>query len=114
MRAIVAAIHARVPGAKLAIFTVPNQTYRSAAGEAPAQKQVISAFDDTMRAAIIATGAIVVDLQCEPGMYDNANFANPWDVHPMNPGHAIIAADVIAQLAHQTAPGHCQWENPNL
>jgi lysophospholipase L1-like esterase len=112
---IISGIHARVPNAKIVALTVPNDTYRNAAGESAALKTVLTGFDNAMRTAIIGSGALVADLQCDPAMYNNANFPNPYDVHPNDAGHAAIAADVLAQIAHPTAPAaSCVYQTSNI
>ena len=63
-----------------------------------------------MRAAVLVSGAEVVDLECEPGMYEDANFDGPLDPHPIASGHAAIASDFARVIAHGSDTGGCKWE----
>lgn len=118
LRAIVAGIRARVPAAQLAIATVPNgHVYRS---RDPIAYDVTFPASDARRAffrlahaiktEIVGTGATVVDLLCEPAMYDLADFPDPWDVHPNDTGHAVIARDFYNALKTNALSAPCKWE----
>jgi lysophospholipase L1-like esterase len=109
---IIAGIKARVPQARIVVATVPNYGWQNGHNNVPLALASTAMLADSFKATLIATGLTVVDLLCEPGMYDEANFAAPGNPHPDDAGHAIIAHDFLAQIAHPTAPGHCQYENP--
>ncbi|MDB5095478.1 MAG: GDSL-like lipase/acylhydrolase domain protein [Candidatus Eremiobacteraeota bacterium] len=113
VRAIVAGIHARVPNARIFAASVPDPAWRPISLPAPMiERSPYVTTLDAMRQALIGTGATLVDLMCEPAMYDDANFANPYDVHPLPSGHAVIAADFAAQIAHPTTPSSCKYQSP--
>lgn len=110
---IIAGIRARVPAAQIIVATVPNHSWRTALrGENLLGRQASAYLADAYKATLVATGLPVVDLLCEPGMYNDANFNSAYDVHPNNAGHAIIAARFLAQVTNPTLPGHCQYEGP--
>jgi lysophospholipase L1-like esterase len=110
---IIAGIQIRAPKARIVVATVPNESWRAINRTEPLIARQAGAYlVDAFKSALIATGLTVVDLLCEPGMYDETNFGGPYNVHPNNAGHAIIAADFLAQIAHPTPPGHCQYEGP--
>jgi lysophospholipase L1-like esterase len=111
--AIVAGIRARVPTARIVVATVPNSANRTAVliSKDP-WRQAVSDFSNAMKATIVASGVTVVDLQCEPGMYDDSSFAGPIDVHPNDAGHALIAAAFFRAIQHPTAVTPCKYGAP--
>jgi lysophospholipase L1-like esterase len=115
LNAIVAGIKARAPNAQLVIMTVPNETYRGGAGDPLPLQQDLTNLDNAMRTAIASSGAVIVDLQCLPAMYNLADFPGPYDVHPNDAGHAAIAQAQLAAIAQHTTmiPATCPWTAPN-
>ncbi len=114
LRAIIAGIKARAPGARVALLTVPNPAYRYDAGKTAAVRAAITATDDAMRQDLIATaGAVVVDLQCDPQLYTTAGYSSVYDLHPNDTGHAEIAKDVLAALNGAKPPKACPYLQPS-
>ena len=114
LRAIIAGIKARAPGARIVLLTVPNPAYRYDSGESAAVRAGITATDDAMRQDLKATaGAIVVDLQCDPELYTTADYPNPYDLHPNDAGHAEIAKDVLAALNGAKVSKACPYLQPS-
>lgn len=111
LNAIVAGIRQRVPKARLVIATVPNRDDRSVSWPSrdPA-RQVVTDFSDAIKADVVATGATVVDLLCEPAMYDETNFPDVYNVHPNDLGQAAIARDFVRAIQNPAVPGTCSYE----
>lgn len=113
IRAIVKAVRLRVPGARIVVATVPNGAHRPAAHAwSPILRQGETNLANSMKQTLISTGLPIVDLECEPGMYDDANFGGPIDPHPNAKGFAIIAADFLSVIQHAPPVSHCDYENP--
>lgn len=108
---IIAGIRGRVPQAQIILADVPNSSWRQInLNESSGLRLVSAQLADGYKAALVATGYPVVDLLCDPGMYDEANFGGPYDPHPVASGFAVIAADFLAQIQHPKAPGNCKYE----
>ena len=109
VRAIVAGIRQRAPQARIVLIAPPDLMDRSPWYGVP-NRSALATMVTAMKGALVATGLPVVDLECEPAMYDPANFLDGTNLHPLASGQAMIAADVLAQIAHPSAPGHCSYE----
>jgi lysophospholipase L1-like esterase len=110
---IIAGIKSRAPKARIVVATMPNYGWRDGHLGGPNDLAVSQSIANSFKATLVATGLTVVDLECEPGMYDEKNFNSPTDPHPNDAGHAIMAADFLAQIAHPSAPAtSCQWMEP--
>lgn len=111
---IIAGIHQRVPAAKIILADVPNAAWRPAGQqELPILRQSETDMIDAFRQTLIATGLPLVDLTCDPGMYDDANFGGPTDPHPVASGFAIIANDFAQVIEHGSAVVPCEYLQPS-
>jgi lysophospholipase L1-like esterase len=108
--AIIAGIRARVPNARIIVATVPNPADRPAVRNSlDPWRTAATNFSNAMKATVVATGLPVVDLQCEPALYDDANFPDPINVHPLDAGHAAIAADFLRVIQSPQSVSSCQY-----
>ena len=109
--AIVGGIRSRVPHARLVVADVPNPADRPVhLTEDPLLRAAQTGFADSMRRTLLETGATFVDLECDPAMYDDANFGGPYDVHPIDAGFERIAQDFAQALRHAAPAGSCVYE----
>lgn len=111
IKAIVAGVRARVPNARIILATVPNGAWRPTGKTWPLPlRKSITYMSNAFKKTLVDTGLPVVDLMCEPAMYDDANFGGPTDVHPVASGFAVVAADFAATIRHPKPAGHCKYE----
>lgn len=115
LRAIVASIRDRVPHAMLVIADVPNPANRpvEVSRPNPRVRTAESWLANSMKASIVSTGAIIVDLECDPAMYDDANFGSPYDVHPVASGFSAIATDFAQAISSGVSQARtCRYQAP--
>jgi lysophospholipase L1-like esterase len=113
LKAIVSAVRRRAPLARIVVADVPNPANRPVhMAEKAAMRDAESLLADSMRSTILATGVTVVDLECDPAMYDDANFGGPYDVHPVDRGFKAIAADFANAILHGSTLSWCVYELP--
>lgn len=112
MNAIVAGIQARAPTARIILAAPPNLINRQSWATYYATRRAeIAAYLTGMKHALVATGLPVVDLMCEPAMYDSANFLADNE-HPLASGQAVIAQRFLDVIAHGSTTSSCAWESP--
>jgi lysophospholipase L1-like esterase len=100
---LIAAITARVPNAELVLVNLRNYGYAgttqlfeySNAGE---ETVFVNEWNAMINGFVSSAGARVVDLECDPAMYE-ASLFNSDNVHPNVAGDVQIASDVEAALA---------------
>lgn len=110
VQAIVAGIRARVPNARIIVASVPTSAYRSINQYAPALDiDGVLTMGIGFRNALIALGLDVVDFACDPVLYADSTYSDPYNVHPDDAGHAAMAADLLAQITNPTSPGTCKY-----
>lgn len=116
MRETVAAIHTRAPNARVMIATDINPADKGSIVNLTSRRYIDYRQDMTdltneMNRTIAASGAIIVNLGCDPRLYDPNNYANQWDVHPNDNGHKIIANDFYqAYLADDHTLERCRYD----
>ena len=113
--AAVAAVRSKAPFARIFIATIPNHGVVRA--DPPAiplpnpDTQAVFALVRSFKSTIEAIPNItVVDLLCDPAMYDPKNFNTPYDVHPNARGHRAIERAFLEQMHHATPPAPCAYE----
>lgn len=116
MTALVAAVRARAPDARIVIATNINSADKGGLENlncAPysVYRQGRTRLINGMNAAVEAQGATVVDLNCDSRLYDVKNYLTPVDLHPNDKGHAIIAADFLTAIQHPVPPAPCKYDS---
>jgi len=109
MTALVTAIKARAPKARIIILNLPNLAAMPyAAGSSLSDKRALQAIAVGMNAQVNATigqGATVIDMMCDSRLYNTAIFSSDG-FHPNDTGYALFADLVLAAAAttSSTAP----------
>lgn len=116
MKALVAGVRARAPGARIVIATNINWADKGGLESLnfspySIYRQGLTRLINRMNAAVEAQGATVVDLHCDSRLYDVNNYLTPVDLHPNDKGHAIIAADFLAAIQHPLPPTPCKYDS---
>jgi lysophospholipase L1-like esterase len=105
-RRLLAAIVVRAPQARIVVVNTRNYGYdgqRFFAGVSkPAQARFVHNWDRFLDGFAAGRDVVLVDLRCEPFMYDGALFTD--GIHPTARGHASIAARVVAALRDPQPP----------
>ncbi len=105
MAALVTAIKARAPKARIVILNLPNLAAMPyAAGYTLTEKQVLQQIAVGLNAGVNATanqGAIVVDMMCDSRLYSSSIFSSDG-FHPNDAGY-VLFADLIYAVTPTTA-----------
>ena len=105
MAALVNAIKARAPKARIVILNLPNLAAMPyAAGNTTAEKQILQQIAVGLNAGVNATasqGAIIVDMMCDGRLYSSSIFSSDG-FHPNDAGYALFA-DLIYAVTPPTA-----------
>lgn len=96
LASIITAVHHRVPSARLLIASVTNPAYSYNQAGTPEVRASITRFADLIKSSIIASGETLVDIECEPVLYQASSYDPGSGLHPNAIGHAAIAADFLA------------------
>ena len=103
IQATISAIRERTPLAVIAVATNINPANKESmvnvtAGPVYEYRRAMTSLVNEMNAAIAAQDVIIVDLHCDPALYDAANYLSAYDLHPNDSGHARIAQDFYAAI----------------
>jgi lysophospholipase L1-like esterase len=104
---LIRAVKSRTPEAFIIVMNVPNMAgLPYSAGYTPPQKQGLQAISvgfsrEANRQA--GSGVVVVDLMCDPQIYDRSRFASDG-FHPNDAGHAYLAGRLLAVVNGATPP----------
>jgi lysophospholipase L1-like esterase len=103
--ALVAGIRSRAPDARIILLNVPNLAGTPYLASASlSQKQAAQRASVRMTAAINAlSGASVVDLMCDPRLYQGGTFSSDG-FHPSDAGYAILGAEVARAATSASYP----------
>lgn len=113
IKGIISGIENRVPLARIIVADVPNSSNRPSHEVEPLKmRKAESSLADAMRMSLVATGDTVVDLECDPAMYNDANFGGPLDVHPVDSGFVDIAQHFADAILSPRPPKPCSYESP--
>ena len=102
---LVSGIRDRAGSARIVAFNVPNLAGLPYQATAPLlQRQAAQRAAVGMSAAVNATpGITVVDLMCDPRLYDRGNLYSDG-FHPNDNGYALMAAEVVKALTSASYP----------
>jgi lysophospholipase L1-like esterase len=108
---LVAGIRSRARGAQIVLLNVPNLAGTPYLASASlSQKRAAQRASVQMTAAINAVpGASVVDLMCDPRLYEGAAFSSDG-FHPSDAGYAILGAEIaraVTSASYQTPRSSC-------
>lgn len=103
---LVRRLRARAPAARIVAYNVPNlgafpYVARSTAQERSLVQRIAVGMADRINAAV-AQNALVVDLMCEPRVYDAANVSSDG-FHPSDQGYQLMATLGFPALASGAA-----------
>jgi lysophospholipase L1-like esterase len=105
MAALVSAVKARAPKARIVILNLPNLAAMPYSNNNTAlEKQILQQISVGLNAGINATasqGAIIVDMMCDSRLYSTSIFSSDG-FHPNDVGYALFA-DMIYAVAPTTA-----------
>ena len=102
----------RLTGSQVYIATVPNIANLAPwTTKSQDVRQTLSDVTKSMNETIMKLGLPVVDLRCDPGMYDPSNYYN--GVHPNTQGHAYLAGLFFKAMTGQIpVQSSCKYDNP--
>ena len=122
MQWLVAAVRQRAPHARIILATILNPAFTPdtlaapCAGDFPAQQAAYTLLNARMNAVITALGVAIVDLRCDPLLYDIKTYNPPDFSHPTDAGYLHIAQrflDVIDSTAAATSQAPCAPYTPS-
>ena len=103
---LIEAVRRRAPHAHVVLINQRNYGYNGQQffkGESlTAEARFSLAWDAVVNGYAAEPSSAVVDLRCDPQMYDASLFTD--GIHPTAQGHARIASDVEAAIAHPKVP----------
>jgi len=107
-------IRSRSPSAQIVLFNVPNLAglpflAGASLSERQAAQRLSVGITTTVVNPLTAQGARVVDLMCEPRLYQTAQLSSDG-FHPNDAGYAILAAEVVratTSSAYAAPKGAC-------
>jgi lysophospholipase L1-like esterase len=102
---LVAGVRARAPDARIVLLNIPNLAGTPYLASASlSQKQAAQRASVRMTAAINALrGVSVIDLMCDPRLYQAATFSSDG-FHPSDAGYAILGAEISRAMTATSYP----------